>query len=208
GLIDKELAYEVNGSVYFRVSKHGKYGTLACLDTSGMEDGAGEGGGINDAVEFESEKEDAKDFALWKGFKPEDGEVFWDTPLGKGRPGWHIECSAMARKFLGDTLDVHAGGIDLVFPHHENEVAQSEGFTGKPFCRCWVHNAFVNVDGEKMSKSKGNFLTLKSTLATALDVRAFRYLVVSSQYRTTLGFSMKSLESAKNTLRRLDKLRV
>ncbi|CAN0276869.1 unnamed protein product, partial [Ectocarpus sp. 4 AP-2014] len=208
GLIDKELAYEVNGSVYFRVSEHGKYGALACLDTSGMEDGAGEGGGVNDAADFESEKEDAKDFALWKGYKPEDGEVFWDTSLGKGRPGWHIECSAMARKFLGDTLDVHAGGIDLVFPHHENEVAQSEGFTGKPFCRCWVHNAFVNVDGEKMSKSKGNFLTLKSTLATALDVRAFRYLVVSSQYRTTLGFSMKSLESAKNTLRRLDKLRV
>eukprot|EP00903_Cladosiphon_okamuranus_P015160 g14018.t1 len=208
GLMDKELAYEINGSVYFRVSKHGKYGTLACLDTSGMEDGAGEGGGISDATEFESEKENAKDFALWKAYKSEDGDVFWETPIGKGRPGWHIECSAMARRFLGDTVDVHAGGIDLVFPHHENEVAQSEGFTGKPFCNCWVHNAFVNVDGEKMSKSKGNFLTLSGTLPTALDVRAFRYLVVSSQYRTTLGFSSKSLEGAKNTVKRLDKLRV
>ncbi|CAM9327264.1 unnamed protein product [Pylaiella littoralis] len=215
GLMDKELAYEVNGSVYFRVSKHSKYGTLASLDRSGME-ATGEGGGISDATEYESEKENAKDFALWKAYKPEDGDVFWETPVGKGRPGWHIECSAMARRYLGDTLDVHAGGIDLVFPHHENEVAQSEGFTaswrfcslGKPFCGCWVHNAFVNVDGEKMSKSKGNFLTLKGTLATALDVRAFRYLVVSSQYRTTLGFSTKSLEGAKNTVRRLDKLRV
>ncbi|CAN0433539.1 unnamed protein product, partial [Laminaria digitata] len=146
-------------------------------------------------------------FSVGQAYKDEDGDVFWETSLGKGRPGWHIECSAMARRYLGDTVDVHAGGIDLVFPHHENEIAQSEGFTGKPFCGCWVHNAFVNVDGEKMSKSKGNFLALKSTLETALDVRAFRYLVVSSQYRTTLGFSKTSLEGAKNTVRRLDKLR-
>lgn len=207
GLMDKGLAYERNASVYFRVSKHSNYGALACLDMSGMQDGAGEGGGISDAEEFMSEKESSKDFALWKAYKDEDGDVFWDTDLGKGRPGWHIECSAMARRYLGDTVDIHAGGVDLVFPHHENEIAQSEGFTGKPFCGCWVHNAFVNVDGEKMSKSKGNFLTLKSTLKTAVDVRAFRYLVVSSQYRTNLSFSGTSLDGARNTVQRLDKLR-
>ncbi|CAM9552603.1 unnamed protein product [Discosporangium mesarthrocarpum] len=207
GLIDKGIAYKMNGSVYFRVSKHKRYGSLANLDFEGMQDGRGEGGGISDLDEYENDKETVKDFALWKAYKPEDGDVAWETPLGRGRPGWHIECSAMAHKYLGETLDIHAGGVDLVFPHHENEIAQSEGFTGKPFCNCWVHNAFVNVDSEKMSKSKGNFLTLRGALATALDVRAFRFLVVSSHYRTTLNFSKEALAGARNTLKRLDKFR-
>ncbi|KAG5191041.1 Cysteinyl-tRNA synthetase [Tribonema minus] len=206
-LLEKGLAYENNGSIYFRVARHSGYGALANLKFEGMQDGAGEGGGISDLDEYETDKESAKDFALWKAYKPEDGPVFWETALGKGRPGWHIECSAMARKYLGDTIDIHAGGIDLVFPHHENEVAQSEGATGKPFCNCWVHNGFVNVGGEKMSKSKGNFLTLRGALATALDVRAFRYLVVTSQYRTMLNFTPDVLAGAKSAVKRLDKAR-
>lgn len=173
-----------------------------------METGAGEGGGVNDADEYVAEKGDAKDFALWKAYKEEDGPVFWETALGKGRPGWHIECSAMARKYLGVTVDVHAGGVDLVFPHHENEVAQSEAANGgKRFCNCWVHNGFVNVENEKMSKSKGNFLTLKGSLRGGLELRAFRYLVVTSQYRSPLNFNKEGLEGAKKTVMRLDKLR-
>lgn len=205
-LMSKGLAYENNGSIYFRVARKKGYGNLANIKFEGMQDGAGEGGGISDLDEYEGEKESAKDFALWKAYKPEDGAVFWETSLGKGRPGWHIECSAMARRYLGDTIDIHAGGIDLLFPHHENEVAQSEGATGSPFCRCWVHNNFVNVFGEKMSKSKGNFVTLRSAFKTAMDVRAFRYLVVTSQYRTLLNFTPDALEGAKNAVKRLDKL--
>jgi len=204
-LVEKGFAYENNGSYYFRVSKHTKYGSLAHLDFDGMKDGAGEGGGITDADEYTGEKSDAKDFALWKAYKPEDGSVFWDTPLGRGRPGWHIECSAMAQKYLGATLDVHAGGVDLTFPHHENEIAQSEGYSGANFCNCWVHNGFVNINNEKMSKSKGNFLTLRDTLKTSLEIRGFRYLVVTSQYRMALNFTPESLNFAKNTIKRLDK---
>jgi cysteinyl-tRNA synthetase len=173
-----------------------------------MEAGAGEGGGVNDADEYVAEKGDAKDFALWKAYKEEDGPVYWETALGKGRPGWHIECSAMARKFLGITVDVHAGGVDLVFPHHENEVAQSEAANGgRTFCNCWVHNGFVNVENEKMSKSKGNFVTLKGSLKGGVELRAFRYLVVTSQYRSPLNFNKEGLEGAKKTVMRLDKLR-
>jgi cysteinyl-tRNA synthetase len=206
-LVARGYAYESQGSVYFRVNKFKEYGKLAWLDFGGMADGAGEGGGINDADEYVAEKGDAKDFALWKAYKEEDGPVFWETALGKGRPGWHIECSAMARRFLGETLDVHAGGVDLVFPHHENEIAQSEAATGQAFCRCWVHNGFVNVDNEKMSKSKGNFLTLRATLQTDLELRAFRYLVVTSQYRTPLNFNAEGLQGARKTVLRLDKLK-
>ncbi|CAM9260357.1 unnamed protein product [Chrysoparadoxa australica] len=203
GLIEKGKAYKTGGSVYFRSAEHSGYGTLAALDFEGMQSGAGEGGG----EQFKGEKEDVRDFVLWKAYKPEDGEVFWDTRIGKGRPGWHIECSAMARRYLGDTIDIHCGGIDLVFPHHENEIAQTEGLTGKKFCNCWVHNGFVNVNNEKMSKSLGNFLTLKGSLKTALDVRAFRYLVVTSQHRMPLNFTPEALKGCKNTVKRLDKFR-
>lgn len=200
-------AYESQGSFYFRVSRFPSYGSLAKLDFSGMEMGAAKGGGISDADEYVADKGDAKDFALWKAYKAEDGPVFWETALGKGRPGWHIECSAMARRFLGPTVDLHAGGVDLVFPHHENEIAQSEGASGERFCRCWVHNGFVNVENEKMSKSKGNFLTLRGSLVTGLDVRAFRYLVVTSQYRMPLNFNTEGLAGARKTILRLDKVK-
>jgi cysteinyl-tRNA synthetase len=207
GLLERGLAYEQKGSYYFRVAAHQTYGALSNVKFDGLQDGSGEGGGISDLDEYEGDKESAKDFALWKAYKPEDGQVFWETSLGKGRPGWHIECSAMARKYLGDTIDIHAGGIDLIFPHHENEMAQSEGFSGKPFCNCWVHNGFVNVDSEKMSKSKGNMLTLRKTFKTKLDVRAFRYYVCSSYYRSPLNFTPEALGGAKKSVQRLDKFR-
>ena len=178
-----------------------------------------------DADEYDAEKEGVRDFCLWKAYKPEfDREdATWDPVveieqergggvqtrhIGKGRPGWHLECSAMARQYLGPTIDVHAGGIDLKFPHHENEIAQSEGANCAPFCNCWVHNGFVNIGDEKMSKSKGNFLTLRNACPTAEDVRAYRYLVVSSQYRNPLSFTEAALGAAKGALKRLDRIQV
>jgi len=181
-----------------------------------------------DADEYDAEKEGVRDFCLWKAYKPEfDREdATWDPivevvttnnggekvvhtrHIGKGRPGWHLECSAMARKYLGPTIDLHAGGIDLKFPHHENEIAQSEGANCAPFCNCWVHNGFVNIGDEKMSKSKGNFLTLRNACPTEEDVRAYRYLVVSSQYRNPLSFTEAALGAAKGALKRLDRIQV
>uniref|UniRef100_A0A0G4HVR6 cysteine--tRNA ligase n=1 Tax=Chromera velia CCMP2878 TaxID=1169474 RepID=A0A0G4HVR6_9ALVE len=173
-------------------------------ERSSTED-LGTGGG-------ERARESFRDFALWKAYKESDGEVFWESPFGKGRPGWHIECSAMARALLGETVDLHGGGEDLVFPHHENEIAQSEAHSGCRFCNHWVHNGFVTVQSEKMSKSKGNFRTLREVCAAptvqsaALSVRAFRWLVVSSQYRQPLNFSPESISAARKTLKRLDSL--
>jgi len=170
-----------------------------------------------DADEYDADKVGARDFALWKAYKPkfDRDDATWDTPIGKGRPGWHLECSAMARKYLGDTIDIHCGGIDLKFPHHENEIAQSEGATGQPFCACWLHNGFVNIgsgiggkegggEEEKMSKSKGNFLTLRGACPGSDDVRAYRYLVVSSQYRNPLSFTEAAMGAAKGALKRMD----
>uniref|UniRef100_A0A7S1U0K5 tRNA synthetases class I catalytic domain-containing protein n=2 Tax=Phaeomonas parva TaxID=124430 RepID=A0A7S1U0K5_9STRA len=171
-----------------------------------VQDGASEGGGISDGGAA-GEKRSPKDFALWKARKDADGEVSWDAPWGAGRPGWHIECSAMAKRYLGPTLDLHAGGVDLVFPHHENEVAQSEAANGAPFCNCWVHNGFVNIDGEKMSKSLGNFRTLRDVCKDAAALRGFRLFVVTSQYRSPLNFNLESLKAATNAVKRLDKLR-
>lgn len=205
GLRGSDSARWYGSSYYFDVSSFPDYGKLARLNFDEMVDGAGEGGGITDASEFE--KANSRDFALWKAYKEADGEVFWDTKLGKGRPGWHIECSAMSRRYLGDSFDIHAGGVDLTFPHHENEIAQSEAFCGCEYCNVWVHNGFVNINNEKMSKSLGNFLTVRDTLTTALDARAFRYLVISSQYRQGLNFTPESLQSSKNTVKRLDKWR-
>lgn len=173
-----------------------------------------------DADEYDADKVGARDFALWKAYKPkfDREDATWDTPIGKGRPGWHLECSAMARKYLGDTIDVHCGGIDLKFPHHENEIAQSEGATGKTFCACWLHNGFVNIGSgiggaggvgdveEKMSKSKGNFLTLRGACPGSDDVRAYRYLVVSSQYRNPLSFTEAAMGAAKGALKRMDQV--
>lgn len=200
-LQSKGHAYERDGSYYFNVASFPKYGRLADLERRQ------EGSSISATDSDEYEKNDLRDFALWKTFKPEDNDVYWNTNLGKGRPGWHIECSCMAMKYLGPQLDIHGGGIDLVFPHHENEIAQSEAMTGRPFSTFWLHNGFVNIDNEKMSKSLGNFRTLRDIVVKPDDARAFRYLVVSSQYRSALAFAEQSMKSARSTVKRLDTLR-
>lgn len=207
GLKKRGYAYEREGSTYFSVANFDSYGRLAQLEKrekGSLTAAASEDGNI-DSDEYD--KDDLRDFALWKSFKPEDAEVFWETSLGKGRPGWHIECTCMAMKYLGPELDLHGGGVDLVFPHHENEIAQSEALTGRPFSRFWVHNGFVNINNEKMSKSLGNFRTLRDIAKKADDARAFRYLVVSSQYRSALAFTDQCFKSAKSTVKRLDALR-
>ena len=218
-------------------NKEGYGTKLVQLNVSQMLKGAssttGGGGSVAnlDADEYDAEKEGVRDFCLWKapkvGFDRDDAT--WDPVvdivkqsnvdddtttttiqqrnIGKGRPGWHLECSAMARKYLGNTIDLHAGGIDLKFPHHENEIAQSEGANCAPFCNCWIHNGFVNIGDEKMSKSKGNFLTLRTACPKSDDVRAYRYLVVSSQYRNPLSFTEAALNAAKGALKRLDRVR-
>lgn len=212
----KGLAYQSEeGSWYFNVAEKEGYGQqLVNLDVSSMKKGASGDAGAqrntdeddNDADEYDADKVGVRDFALWKAYKPkfDREDAIWDTKIGKGRPGWHLECSAMARKYLGDSIDVHCGGIDLKFPHHENEIAQSEGATGKKFCNCWLHNGFVNIGDEKMSKSKGNFLTLRGACSTSDDIRAYRYLVVSSQYRNPLSFTEAAVGAAKGALKRMD----
>src|SRR5580692_3161256 len=186
--------YRSDGSVYFRISTFPGYGKLSHNDFDGMVSGA--------RVDVDSyEKTDARDFALWKAPKP--GEPSWDTEIGTGRPGWHIECSVMAIQYLGDTLDIHAGGIDLVFPHHENEIAQSESLTGKPFARFWLHAEFLMVEGQKMSKSLGNYFTLRDILGRGYAPEAVRYLLASVPYRKTLNFTFDGLQSAKTAIERL-----
>lgn len=201
GLIEDGHAYRRDDSVYFSIEKFPDYGRLANLDVEGMQTGAS---GV-DTDEYD--KENVRDFALWKAWKEDDGEVYWETDLGKGRPGWHLECSCLAMKFLGETIDIHAGGIDLVFPHHQNEIAQSEAATGKRFVNYWLHNAFMNIDDEKMSKSLGNFYTVDDIVHHPDDARAFRWFIVSSHYRTTLNFSDDVMVGAKSTLRRLNNFR-
>ena len=203
-LVDTGFAYEEKGSVYFRVKAFQDYGKLARLKMQEMKEGSG-GLGPNDR-RGSDDKESNRDFALWKSFNPLDKEVVWDSAFGRGRPGWHIECSAMCYKHLGATIDIHAGGVDLVFPHHENEIAQSEAFTGKQFCNYWIHNGFVNINDEKMSKSLKNFKTLRDIAQFPFDARAFRFMVVTSQYRNPLNFNPETLKSASNSLKRVDKL--
>ncbi len=203
-LIKKGNAYEEKGSVYYRVSSFNSYGQLANLNFDDMIEGAG-GFGPNERRGM-SDKESSRDFALWKAFTPNDGEVCWDSAFGKGRPGWHIECSAMCHKLLGPTIDIHAGGIDLVFPHHSNEIAQSEAFSGKKFSNYWIHNGFVNINNEKMSKSLQNFKTLRDIATTPFDARAFRFMVITAQYRSPLNFTPETLKAAANSLKRIDKV--
>jgi cysteinyl-tRNA synthetase len=188
-------AYQTeDGSWYFRLASFPEYGKLSKKDLSGMEDGA--------RVDLdEYEKDSARDFALWKAAKP--GETFWDTAIGRGRPGWHIECSAMAMEFLGDSFDLHAGGEDLMFPHHENEIAQSESVTHKPFARHWMHVRFLLVDGRKMSKSEGNFFTLRDLLLKGYKASAIRLALVSVPYRHQLNFTFEGLIEATNAIERL-----
>ena len=191
-LIDKGLAYEVNGDVYFDTSAFPAYGALSGQNLEDLEAGA--------RVEVDNVKKNPADFAVWKAQKP--GEPAWESPWGMGRPGWHIECSAMSMTYLGETFDIHGGGKDLLFPHHENEVAQSEGATGKPYVHYWMHNGFINVDNEKMSKSLGNFFTVRDILKEydAEDVRMF---MLSAQYRSPINFSREMIAQAHSSLSRL-----
>ncbi|HPP11592.1 MAG TPA: cysteine--tRNA ligase [bacterium] len=192
-LLAKGYAYEKEGSIYFRISRFPEYGKLSHLDLSAIKPGA--------RVEVdEYSKEDVRDFALWKA-EPQ-GPVAWETELGRGRPGWHIECSAMSMKYLGETFDIHTGGVDNIFPHHENEIAQSEAATGKPFVRYWLHCAHLLVNNEKMSKSRGNFYTLRDLLNKGYSPVAVRYLLLSTHYRDPLNFTEVSLQQASHTVRR------
>jgi cysteinyl-tRNA synthetase len=186
--------YRSDGSTYFRIASFPGYGKLSHNDFSGNLAGA-----RVDVDEYE--KADARDFALWKA--PKEGEPAWQTPLGAGRPGWHIECSVMAFKYLGETLDLHAGGVDLIFPHHENEIAQSESLTGKPFARFWLHAEFLMVEGQKMSKSLGNYYTLRDLFAKGYAPEAIRYLLASVPYRKQLNFTFDGLKSAATAIDRL-----
>jgi len=190
----KGLAYAREGSVYYRIAAFPDYGRLARLDRSGMQAGASV-----DTDEYE--RDNARDFVLWKAAKP--GEPWWHSPWGPGRPGWHIECSAMGMELLGDHIDIHSGGVDLVFPHHENEIAQSEGCLGHPWVRYWIHGEFLLVEGEKMSKSLGNFFTLRDLVDQGFDPVAFRFAIQSNHYRKLLNFSFEGLRAAKASLDRI-----
>lgn len=191
-LEEKGFAYSVDGDVYFNTVRFNKYGKLSHQAVEDLELGA--------RINVDERKKDPMDFALWKAQKP--GEPAWDSPWGKGRPGWHIECSAMANKYLGDTIDIHSGGQDLIFPHHENEIAQSEAATGKPFANYWVHNGFINVNNEKMSKSAGNFFTVRD-IAQKFDYEVIRFFMLSAHYRNPINFSAELLDQAKNGLERI-----
>ncbi len=206
-LIEKGFAYKSeDGSVYFSIEKFPEYGQLAHIDLSKMKENAS--GRI---TSDEYDKDNVQDFALWKAWDEGDGDVFWDpstslgikTSLGKGRPGWHIECSAMSIAKLGETIDIHTGGVDNMFPHHENEIAQSECATGKEFVHYWMHNEHLLVDGKKMSKSLGNFYTLRDIMDKGFDPLAFRYLTYTAHYRTQLNFTMEGLTGAKTALEKL-----
>ncbi len=192
GLVDKGYAYEVDGDVYFSTKKFEGYGKLSGQNIEDLQSGA--------RISVDERKKDPMDFAIWKAQKP--GEPAWNSPWGMGRPGWHIECSCMAKKLLGETIDIHAGGSDLKFPHHENEIAQSEALTGEPFARYWLHSAFVNVNNEKMSKSLNNFFTAREILER-YDADVIRFLMLSAQYRQQLNFSEDLLESAKASVERI-----
>jgi cysteinyl-tRNA synthetase len=197
-LIDRGYAYASEGSVYFKVAAFPHYGQLTQIDLSGVRAGA--------RVDTDKyDKADARDFVLWKAAK--EGEPFWKTPFGPGRPGWHIECSAMSMKYLGDTFDIHSGGSDLIFPHHENEVAQSEAATGKPFVKVWLHAEHLIVNGEKMSKSLGNFYTLRDLIAKGYMPSAIRYLLTSVPYRKPLNFTFDGLHQAQQSIDRLRNFR-
>ena len=197
-LVENGRAYEKDGSVFYRIASDPEYGKLSNVDPEQVRQG-------ERVASDEYGKEDVRDFVLWKAAK--EGEPSWDSPWGPGRPGWHIECSAMSMRYLGDTFDVHCGGVDNIFPHHENEIAQSEGATGEPFVRYWLHSEHLIVDGEKMSKSLGNQYTLNELLDEGVDPRALRYLFLSVHYRQKLNFTFQSLEAAQGALRRVDEMR-
>lgn len=191
-LEDKGYAYAIDGDVYFDTRSFNGYGKLSHQKPDDLESGA--------RIDVDKRKRDPMDFALWKAQKPD--EPVWDSPWGKGRPGWHIECSAMAQRYLGDTIDIHSGGQDLIFPHHENEIAQSEAATGKPFARYWLHNGFININNEKMSKSAGNFFTVRD-IAKQYDYEVIRFFMLSAHYRNPINFSHELMEQSQNGLERM-----
>ena len=197
-LVDKGIAYQSDDkSVYFNVRKFPGYGKLAHIDFDHQQTGAR-------CAADEYDKENVGDFALWKAWEESDGPVGWDSPWGRGRPGWHIECSAMSMKYLGETFDLHTGGIDNLFPHHENEIAQAEASTGKEFVKTWMHCAHLKVNGEKMSKSLGNFFTLRDLLEKGWTGREIRYVLINAHYRSGLNFAFTALEDARKSLARID----
>src|ERR1041384_1402993 len=198
-LTERGHTYVSDGSVYYRISTFPEYGKLSHNDFSGIRAGA-----RVDVDEYD--KDDARDFVLWKAAK--EGEPAWDTAIGTGRPGWHIECSAMAMKYLGETLDIHTGGVDLTFPHHENEIAQAEGITGKPFVRFWLHAEHLSVDSQKMSKSLGNIYTLRDLKERGFAPEALRYLLASVPYRKKLNFTFDGLKAAATAIDRLRNYRL
>jgi cysteinyl-tRNA synthetase len=195
-LLEKGHAYQLAGSIYYKISTFKDYGKLSKMNREDLKAGV--------RISKDTyEKEEVGDFALWKGWDEEDGEVFWEMEIGKGRPGWHIECSAMSMKYLGKHFDIHTGGVDLIFPHHENEIAQSEGVTGEKFVNYWIHNEHLLVEGRKMSKSLGNFYTLRDLLEKGYNPMAIRYLLIATYYRQQLNFTFEGLDGARNALQRL-----
>jgi cysteinyl-tRNA synthetase len=195
-LLENGHAYKSGDSIYYKISTFPKYGKLSHMKLDKLKTGA-----RIDSDEYE--KETASDFALWKGWSPDDGDVYWETELGKGRPGWHIECSAMSSKYLGESFDIHTGGVDNIFPHHENEIAQSEGASGKKFVNYWLHNAHLIVEGKKMAKSFGNFFTIEDLVQKDANLSAVRYLLMATHYRQQLNFTFEALDAAKNAITRL-----
>lgn len=196
-LIQKGYAYKApDNSIYYAAKKFKNYGKLSHIKIQALKTGTR-------IKTDEYEKEEAQDFALWKAWTPEDGKVYWEPPLGKGRPGWHIECSAMSMRYLGETFDIHCGGVDNIFPHHENEIAQSEAATGKKFVNYWLHNEHLLVDGKKMAKKFGNFYTLRDLLKRGFDPIAIRFLLLSTHYRAQLNFTFEGLDSARSAVERL-----
>ena len=191
-LVEKGFAYAANGDVYFRAKKFNEYGKLSHQPLEDLEAGA--------RIDIAEHKENPMDFALWKGAKP--GEPTWPSPWGEGRPGWHIECSAMSQRYIGETIDIHCGGQDLIFPHHENEIAQSEAASGKDFAHYWMHNGYINVDNRKMSKSLNNFFTVRE-VAGVYGYEPIRYLMISSHYRSPINYSAEIIEQSRNALDRL-----
>jgi cysteinyl-tRNA synthetase len=191
-LIEKGYAYEINGDVYFQTKKYASYGKLSHQPLEDLEAGA--------RINVSEMKKDPMDFALWKSKK--EGEPFWNSPWGEGRPGWHIECSAMVKKYLGDTIDIHCGGKDLAFPHHENEIAQSEAANGVPFANYWMHNGYINIDNKKMSKSLNNFFTVRD-IAEKFSYQVVRFFILTAHYRSPINFSDELLSSAQTSLNRI-----
>ncbi len=202
-LRDRGHTYEADGSIYFKLSTFPEYGRLSHFDMDQLRTGAS---GRVDSDEYA--RDDARDFALWKAYDDEDGEVFWETELGKGRPGWHIECSCMSMKYLGESFDIHCGGIDNMFPHHENEIAQSEAATGKPFVRYWLHSAHLFVENRKMSKSLGNIYTLRDLVEKGHDPLAIRWALISTHYRQPSNFTFAGLDSAQESIHRIRDFRI